>query len=99
TSVGRRLTKKRSGETACKRKTTARTARKQARAGKSRMGRIAGQVPAGRVTPPLQFKRKHQHRELGLPIRLPWRVYPRSLQIIEIDERGSVRQAADTYYA
>src|SRR6202048_137230 len=98
-SVGRRLTKKRSGEIACKRKQTARTARQHARPGKSRMGRIAGQVPAGRVTPPLQFKRKHQHRELGLPIRLPWRVCPHSLQIIEIDERGSVCQAADIYDA
>src|ERR1700676_3585489 len=98
-SVGCRLTKKRSGEIARKRKQTAWTAREEARAGKSGVGRIADQIPAGRVTPPLQFKRKHQHRELGLPIRLPWRVYPRSLQIVEIDERGSVCQAADIYYS
>jgi hypothetical protein len=34
-----------------------------------------------------------------LPIRLPWRVYPRSLQIIEVDERGPVCQAADIDYS
>src|SRR3984957_16952815 len=45
-SVGCRLTKKRSGEIACKRKQTARTASEQARAGKSWMGGIAGGVPA-----------------------------------------------------
>jgi hypothetical protein len=48
-SVGCRLTKKRSGEIARKRKQTVRTARKGDREGKSRMGRIAGQVPASRV--------------------------------------------------
>jgi hypothetical protein len=89
------LSKKRSGEIARKRKQTARTTREEARAGKSGMGRIADQIPAAGVAPPLQFKCKHQHRELGLPIRLPWQVYPRSLQIIEIDERGSVCQATD----
>jgi hypothetical protein len=93
------LTKKRSGEIARKRKQTAWAVPEEAGAGKSGMGRIADQIPAGRVTPPLQFKRKHQHRELGSPIRLPWRVYPRSLQIIEIDECGSVRQAADIHYS
>jgi hypothetical protein len=59
------------------------------------MGRIAGHVPAGSVTLPLRFKRKHQHRELGLSVGLPGRVYPCSLQIVEINERASVGQATD----
>src|SRR5258705_8936503 len=77
-----------------KRKKTAWTAREQVGSGKSRMGRVTDQVPACRVAPPLQFKREHQRRELR-PVRLPWRVHPCALQIIEIDEPGPVRQAAD----
>jgi hypothetical protein len=86
-----------SHETARKRNKTARTAREQVGPGKSGMGRIAGQLPSGRVTPPLQFKREYQHREFGLPVRLPWRVHPSSLQIIEIDGSSSMSQAADIY--
>ena len=59
------------------------------------MGRVTDQAPACCVAPPLQFKREHQRCELRLSICLPRRVDPRALQIIEIDEPGSVRQAAD----
>src|SRR5258705_6050188 len=40
---------------------------------------------------------EYQRRELGLPIRFPWRVPPCSLQIVEIDEPSSMCQAADVY--
>src|SRR6266850_4006615 len=84
-------------ETARKRNKTARTAREKVGSGKSRMSRVTDQVPARRVAPPLQFKRGHQTRELRLSVGLPWRVHPCALQIIEIDEPGTVRQAAEAH--
>src|ERR1700738_2091003 len=94
-AVRRGMTEEWRREIGRKRNKTARTAREQAGSGKSRMGRITGQVPACRVASTLQFKREHQRRELRLPICLPWRVHACALQITEIDEPGSVRQAAD----
>jgi hypothetical protein len=59
------------------------------------MGCATEQAPARRVAPPLQFQRKHQACELGLPVRLPWRVHARALQVVEINEGSPVRQAAE----
>src|SRR5258705_8211262 len=89
------MTEQWSRETGRKGNKTARTAREQVGSGKSRMGRVTDQVAGCRVTPPLQFKREHQARELGLPVCLPCRVHPRALQIVEIDGRCSVCEAAD----
>src|SRR5882757_664518 len=94
-AVRRGMTEQWSREPARKRNKTARTAREQVGSGKSRMGRVADQVPARGVAPPLQFTREHQTRELRLSVGLPWRVHPCALQIIEIDEPGTVRQAAE----
>jgi hypothetical protein len=89
------MTEEGSCEIGRNRKKTARAAREQVGSGKSGMGRIAGQIPAGRVAASLQFEREHQARELGLPVGLPWRVQACALQIAEIDGPGSMRQAAD----
>ena len=89
------MTEERRREIGRKRNQTARAACEQVGSGKSWMGRIADQLPAVPVAPPLQFKREHQARELRLPISLPWRVQARALQIAEIDARGPVREAAD----
>src|SRR5882757_1778638 len=94
-AIRRGMTEQWSRETARKRNKTARTAREQVGSGKSRMGRVTDQVPARRVAPPLQFKREHQTRELRLAVGLPWRVQPCALQIIEIEEPSTVRQAAE----
>jgi hypothetical protein len=82
-----------------KRKQAARTAREQAGAGKSRMCRIAGQIPAGRVTPPLQFKCEYQRRELGLlqgaRVYSPWKVYGLATRMIARAIAASVQRAVD----
>ena len=90
------MDEERRGQIGRKREKTARTAREQPGSGKSRVRRVTTQIPVRRVAPPLQFKREHQARELRLPICSPWPVHPRALQIIEIDEGGAVRKAADT---
>ena len=90
------MTEEGSCEVGRNRKKTARAAREQVGSGKSGMGCIANQIPAGRVAASLKFEREHQARELGLPVGLPWRVQACGLQIAKIDGPGSMRQAADT---
>lgn len=89
------MTEERSCEVGRNGKKTARAAFGQVGLRKSGMGRVTYQVPAGRVSPSLQFRREYQTGEFGLPVGLPRRVYALALQIIEIDEDGPVRQTAD----
>ena len=62
------------------------------------MGRIAGQVPAGRSIRRCSSRANISIASLNYPYAFHDE-YPRSLQIVQIDDRGSVYQATDVRYS
>src|ERR1700722_19581860 len=59
----------------------------------------AHEPPAGGIAAALQFKGKHQHRQLRLGVRFHGGIGPRALQIVKIDRAGAMREAGEIDHA